>query len=124
MQIKVFYSWQSDHPGKLGKDFIRVALESAAKRVGADRQIEVVIDSDTQDVPGTPPINDVILKKIDAAAVFVADVTFVATSAAGKRIPNPNVMAEYGYALHAKGWNRILLAMNTAFGPPENLPFD
>jgi hypothetical protein len=124
MQIKVFYSWQNDHPGKLGKDFIRAALESAAKRVGADRQIEVVIDSDTQDVPGTPPINDVILKKIDAAEVFVADVTFVATSAAGKRIPNPNVMAEYGYALHAKRWNRILLAMNTAFGPPESLPFD
>lgn len=33
-------------------------------------------------------------------------------------------MGEYGYARKAKGLDRILLAMNTAFGPPEDLPFD
>ena len=50
--------------------------------------------------------------------------TFVATTEGGKLVPNPNVMGEYGYALSQKGTRRILLAMNTAFGPPEQLPFD
>lgn len=124
MQLKVFYSWQSDHPPKLGKEFIRVALEAAAARIKAARGIEVIVDSDTQGIPGTPPVNATILKKIEACDVFVGDVSIVAQTAEGKLVPNPNVMAEYGYALMAKGWERILLAMNTAFGPPKDLPFD
>jgi hypothetical protein len=124
MQLKVLYAWQSDHPEKLGKEFIRIALQEAADRIKAARGLDIQIDSDTQGVVGTPPVNDTILRKIDACHIFVGDMTFVAATDVGKQIPNPNIMAEYGYALKAKGWDRILLVMNTAFGSPENLPFD
>jgi hypothetical protein len=33
-------------------------------------------------------------------------------------------MAEFGYALHAKTHAALMPVMNTAFGPPEQLPFD
>jgi hypothetical protein len=41
--------------------------------------------------------------------------------------PNPNVQLEYGYALKARGNERIVAVMNTAYGPSEplaHLPFD
>jgi hypothetical protein len=50
--------------------------------------------------------------------------SFMAETTAGKLVPNPNVMGEYGFALRSKTVQRILLAMNTAFGPPDGLPFD
>jgi hypothetical protein len=31
---------------------------------------------------------------------------------------------EYGYALRAKTYTAMMPVMNTAFGPPEELPFD
>ena len=84
MALQVFYSWQSDHPSKVGKDFIRIALEDAAARTKASRGIDVVIDSDTQGIPGTPPVNDTILEKIHACDVFVADVSIMAQTTEGK----------------------------------------
>jgi hypothetical protein len=39
-------------------------------------------------------------------------------------MPNPNVLIELGYALKALGHASIIMVMNTAFGPLENLPFD
>ncbi|HEX7929617.1 MAG TPA: hypothetical protein VF470_01730, partial [Sphingomicrobium sp.] len=86
-------------------------------------EIALTIDSDTQGEPGTPPITDTVLKKIRACDIFLADMTFVAQTGE-KLIPNPNVMGEYGYALHAKGTRRILLVMNEAYGSPDELPFD
>lgn len=130
MRLTVFYSWQSDRPAKLCRDFIHIALREAAERLAARRDVDVVVDSDTQGVPGTPPITAVILEKIEASDVFVADMSFVAETAepteAGeaKLLPNPNVMGEFGYALSEKGWRRILLVMNEAYGPPKALPFD
>lgn len=124
MRLTVFYSWQSDRPSALCRQFIRIALDDAAKRLAARRSVEVIVDADTEGVPGTPPITETILQKIKACDVFVADVSFVAETAEGKRLPNPNVMGEFGYALSEKGWRRILLVMNTAFGPAGDLPFD
>lgn len=120
--LKLFYSWQMDRPSKLCRDFIRRALDEAAA-ILATKGFELQIDSDTKGVAGTPPITETILRKIRENHLFLADMTFVA-QAGDKLIPNPNVMGEYGYALHAKGSARILLVMNTAFGPPEKLPFD
>jgi hypothetical protein len=91
-----------------------------SKKIGAD----IFVDSDTQGVPGTPQITETILSKIRECDIFLADMTFVAETAGGKLIPNPNVMGEYGYARSAHGNECILLAMNTAFGPPDKLPFD
>jgi len=38
--------------------------------------------------------------------------------------PNPNVLIELGYAAKALGWDRLILVLNTAYGPPDELPFD
>jgi hypothetical protein len=43
---------------------------------------------------------------------------------AGKLVTNPNVMIEYGYALRAKSPSVMIPVMNTAYGPPKELPFD
>ena len=118
----IFYSWQSDRESQCCKNFIRIAADDAARRVGERLGVEVVIDADTEGVSGTPPISETFLKKIAACDLFLADMTFVGATDQGKPLPNPNVMGEYGYALRAKGFEWILLAMNTAFGPPE-IPF-
>lgn len=123
-KFRIFYSWQSDRPSQLCRQFIDIALRGAAEELSRTLGIAIEIDSDTQNEPGTPPITDTILRKIRECDAFVGDMTFVATTEGGKLVPNPNVMGEYGYALSRKGTRRILLAMNTAFGPPEQLPFD
>lgn len=125
-KIIVFYAWQSDRPTKVNRSFIRRALDEAAKRITGDASIgvDVLIDADTEGVVGTPPVTETILGKIAAADVFVPDLSFVAETDAGKLIPNPNVMIEYGYALHALTFKAMMPVMNTHFGPPESLPFD
>ncbi len=100
------------------------AADAAAARVGERLQVTLTVDADTEGIAGTPPISDTILRKIEKSDIFLADMTFIAESRNGRKIPNPNVMAEYGYALKCKGSDRMLLAMNTFFGPPDELPFD
>lgn len=129
---KVFFSWQADRPGKTGRHLIHAALEDAVNAILAKAEIEdadrddIHVDSDTRGVAGTPPIFDTILKKIDAATAFVADVTFVGERADGRKMPNPNVMIEYGWALRAITWQRLIGVMNTFYGDPAKfaLPFD
>jgi hypothetical protein len=91
----------------------------------------LALDSDTQGVAGSPDIVATILKKIEEAAVFVADVTPIAVSTAGERkrpkhVANPNVLIELGYAKKALTADRIIQVWNTAFTGcgPDDLPFD
>jgi len=125
-KITAFYAWQSDTPRNVNRDFTDIALKDAAHRITDDPSLPVAIhiDSDTEGVPGTPPATETILKKIQDCDLFIPDVTFVARTEAGKYVPNPNVMAEFGYALLAKTHSAIITIMNTAFGPPGELPFD
>lgn len=125
-KITIFYAWQSDRPSKINRHFIRKALDDAAKRLTEDPSlsIDVVVDADTEGVVGTPPVTETILQKIGAADIFLPDFTFVAEADAGKLIPNPNVMIEYGYALRALTFKAMMPVMNTHFGRPEKLPFD
>jgi len=120
----VFYSWQSDRPPNVTRGLIRDALDDAAARVVFSLAEPVRIDAATEGVPGTPNIGETLFRKIDDAAVFVADVTFIGRGDEGKWLSNPNVLAETGYAAARLGWDRILLVMNTHFGPPNELPFD
>src|SRR6478735_4280539 len=126
----VFYSWQSDLPNPVNRGFILHALERAAKTIRNDDSIEVepVIERDTQNVPGSPQIADAIFNKIASADVFVADVSFIVNGRQRRKnrrpCPNPNVLVELGFAARALGWDRIVLVMNTHFGPIERLPFD
>jgi hypothetical protein len=127
----VFFSWQADTPTRTGRNFLHNVLEDACRALGSDSGIDeahrdLAVDSDTQGVAGHPPIVETIFKKIDAASVFVADMTFVAERPDGGRSPNPNVLIEYGWALKSRGHERILCVMNTAHGEPSGdaLPFD
>jgi hypothetical protein len=123
----IFYSWQSDHPAT--RSFVRAALGLAAERASARVEDSIRVDSGTQGIPGTPAIADTIFRRIDDAAVFVADVTFIGKSDKKsdhgdlKRLPGPNVLVELGYAIARLGWERIVLVMNIEFGPAERLPF-
>jgi hypothetical protein len=126
MKANVFYSWQSDRLNSTNRGLIQDALEGAIKDLKEDAEIAVepVIDRDTMGVAGSPDIGLTILAKIDAAVAFIGDVSFVATDVADDPVPNPNVLIELGYAMKALGHGRIVMVMNTAFGPPEKLPFD
>lgn len=123
----IFYSWQSDLKGSGNRYFIQEALENAADEMGGDSGLNVqpIIDRDTFGVAGSPHIRDAVFGKIDKAAVFVADVTPIVVLGDKQRpMPNPNVLFELGYAVKALGWSQIVLVMNTAYGIPEEVPFD
>jgi len=132
MKHKIFFSWQSDTQTKSGRNLVERALDRAIGAIGLDTEVEEAIreglelDKDTKGISGSPPIVETIFKKIDAAAVFVADLTFAGRRPDGAPIPNPNVLIEYGWALKALGHGRIVAVMNTAFGNPsdEQMPFD
>ncbi|HWY75349.1 MAG TPA: hypothetical protein VN281_07015, partial [Verrucomicrobiae bacterium] len=140
-RLTVFYSWQSDTPSSLNRNFIEKALHAALEQLRSDATVEMPerggtleLDKDTQGVPGSPPIVETILQKISECTVFVADLTFVGESAAGlvrpgesiRCFPNPNVLIEYGYALRCHGHQALIGIMNRGFGKPDSasLPFD
>src|SRR5271166_1607802 len=88
---------------------------------------QISVDRDTLDVPGSPPILETIFAKIDRAAIFLSDLTYVAERVGGGgRTPNPNVCIEHGYALKVLSWRRVIAVMNAAMGHPDQheLPFD
>ena len=128
----IFFSWQSDRPTLTGRNFIERALKDALKRISADATVqdaprgELLVDRDTLNVPGSPPIFETILTKIEEAVIFVPDLTFVGVRESGRPMPNPNVLIEYGYALSQHGHPRIIAIMNAAYGEPkpENMPFN
>jgi hypothetical protein len=126
MQRTVFYSWQSDLPNATNRGFIQRALEEAVVMLAGDAEVgvEPVVERDTQNVPGAPDIALTILRKVAASDVFVADVSLVTPRSAKRAAPNPNVLIELGYALHALGEDRVILVCNRAFGKVERLPFD
>jgi len=108
---------------------IEKALERAVERISRDIGVEeavrdLEVDRDTKGEPGSPPIFETILAKIDRTAVFVPDLTFVGTRASGQPTPNPNVLIEYGYALKSLTHSQIVGVMNIAHGRPDDLPFD
>ena len=117
---KVFYSWQSDLPNSTNRGFIEKALNNAAKAIRNDDSIkvELAIDRDTQDVPGSPDIPSAIVEKIEKSQIFVCDVSIINKRSKFRKTPNPNVLFELGYAIKTLGLERIVMVMNTAFGKP------
>jgi len=140
--MKVFWSWQSDTPGKIGRHLVRDAIKDAIAVLKQPQDIEepwerearesLDIDHDRKGVSGTPDLAPTILEKITKAAVFVGDVTLVGeipssddgTKKKGKKLINSNVAIEYGFALSALSYNRVLIVQNIHFGDREELPFD
>lgn len=122
--MKIFYSWQLWSPPKTNRYFIEEAIKKAIAQVGKNLEIEMELDRDTKGLPGTPAIADSIFAKIEQCDLFLCDLTFVTPKTARKRIPNPNVLLELGYAVSKLGWERIILVINNEYGDPRKLPFD
>lgn len=142
--MKVFWSWQSDTPGKTGRFFVRDCLLAAIEEIKQHNDIvepteretrdSVHLDSDRQGVPGSPDLANLIFQKIDASEVFIADVTPVSRISARKRPDgsrsvrklnmNPNVAIELGYALKSRGSENVLMILNEHYGKRQSLPFD
>jgi hypothetical protein len=113
-------------PNNTNRSFIEQALETAVRVIRTDETIAVepVIDRDTAGVAGSPEIANTIFGKIAASAIFVADVSIVNSGSRKRRMPNPNVLIELGFALRALGSERVVMVMNSHFGGPDSLPFD
>ncbi|MBY5421049.1 hypothetical protein [Rhizobium leguminosarum] len=131
MTHHIFFSWQSDTHNAVGRSMTEACLERAIGLLQADADVdladrELAIDKDTLHVPGSPAIAETIYDKIDRAAVFLSDLTYVALRPNGGGIPNPNVLIEHGWALKSLSSRRVISVMNTALGDPEQheLPFD
>ena len=132
MELTIFYAWQNDTPKQVNRYLIREMLNIVSKSIRNDASVEDSprLDHDTLGVSGTPEITSTIFSKIKRCAVFVADVTFVGASLSttasreGKRLPNPNVMLELGFASATVGWERIIVVMNEHYGPAEQQIFD
>lgn len=115
----VFFSWQSDLPRETNRGFIEDALESAIAANAGGTPIELArLDRD----PGAPNLGAAIFGKIATASAFVADISIVNRTT--RPTPNPNVLVELGYALHALGEERIILLFNLAHGELSEVPFD
>lgn len=118
---KVFFSWQSDTESKAGLLLIREALGQAIQRLNLDLEL----DEATRNQPGSQILFETIRQKIESCAIFVPDLTFIGQSQDGrKKLPNSNVLVEYGYALANLAEERILPVMNLYFGGIDQLPFD
>lgn len=126
--MKVFWSWQSDHPGKISRHFVREALEEAIVALQQDPDIQEAardaeLDHDRKGVPGSPDLANVILNKIGQSDAFVADVTPVGNvlGNTNKRLINSNVAIELGYALSALSDRALLMILNEAYGTRDDL---
>jgi hypothetical protein len=137
--MKVFWAWQADTPGKIGRHFVREALEEAIERLKQPKDIEeppeesrrsdLHLDHDTKGLKGAPEVAHEIFKKIEASTVVVADVTPIGTAPAEEGQPpkplmNANVAIELGYAFGKLGTDCFLPVLNLAYGDVESLPFD
>lgn len=127
-KISVFYSWQSDLLDATNRQAIRGALRNAASKIESENilSLNITIDEATRNEPGSPNIPQTILDKISNSDIFVCDITTInSKSDMERKVPNPNVMYELGFAVSQLGWGRIILLFNTEFGCfPEDTPFD
>ncbi len=132
MEYPVFYSWQNDLPKKCNRTFIREALDEAVRNVTSEGQVEDSprVDSGMEGIAGSPEVASVMFDKIDRCALFVADTSLVGAIVPAspddetKKVPNPNVSLEMGYAAARIGWDRIICVMNERYGLRKELPFD
>lgn len=126
-QYTLFFSWQNDR--KDTRSVINAALREAKAALEADG-IELVVDQDTRNRTGKRNIDAEVLDKIRRCDIFLADLTPVVTYTPAperhdlpKHMPNSNVMYEYGYALHAKGENRMLVLASLNKDDDEHIEF-
>lgn len=120
----VFYAWQSDLPPKVNRRAILNALNEAAGNLEEELGGRILVDEATRGVSGSPYIPQKIFDKIRSSDAIIADVSTVCRDISGRTTANPNVTFELGYAVAHLGWDRVVLLLNSNFGPVEDLPFD
>jgi SAM-dependent methyltransferase len=130
----LFYSWQSDRPGDLCKDFIEEAFRIAIlKRKESNEQRNDEWINPRSDITkrgvGMLDIPAEILESLSTSDVVVADITPVTVIPAtptreAKACANSNVLFEVGYALHAITYERIILVENEYYGSDSLAIFD
>ena len=91
----VFCSWQPDLPGSSNRAFLESILELLPVTI-VDRN------------------SDRTLSQIEDAALMVADLSTL----------SPKVLFELGYAVHALGWERVVLLFNLAQGNISEIPLE
>ena len=124
MARTIFYSWQNDLEGRTHRYFIEKCLKKALKDLEKEASIYMSYDRDTQGVNGSPDITATIFEKIDKSVLFICDVSIVNSNDKGRKMPNPNVLVELGYAASKLGWDRIICLFDGNTGSIEDLPFD
>ena len=137
--IKLFWSWQSETPQRIGRILVRDALREAIEQLKITAEIDEperdapMIDHDPERTSGGVGPVRAILKGIDAADVFVADVTAIGKVGSGAdiqaenvghRLVNSNVAMELGYALRALSELKLIVVFNAHYGWQDELPFD
>ena len=126
MKNYVFYSWQSDLPNNNNRSFIESCIKDALRELNLAEiyNVEYSIDKDTMNETGTPHITETIFSKIDKSTFFIADISIINNSYNKRKMPNPNVLIELGYAAKTLGWTRVICIYNTDYGVYDDLPFD
>lgn len=124
----VFFSWQSDVPEN--SDFLRSFIKSSIKKFETTQNVYVLYDEASRSVVGSQKVEEVILEKIRACDVFIADITPITkieTEEGEKKriklLPNPNVAFELGYAMHCLAMEQVLIVLPTGISHGQ-LPFD
>lgn len=124
----VFYSWQSDLPQESNQKAIRAVLRTIFTEVESEiDNISLLLDEATRDTAGSPDIPATIFEKITVADIFVCDLTTINSYVLEeqRKVSNPNVLIELGYAVATVGWDRIIMLFNKNHGNfPNDLPFD
>ena len=124
----VFFSWQSDVPKN--SDFLRSFIKSSIKKFETTQNVNVLYDEASRSVVGSQKVEEVILEKIRACDVFIADITPITRIETEegeknriKLLPNPNVAFELGYAMHCLPMEQVLMVLPTGISHGQ-LPFD
>lgn len=124
----VFFSWQSDIPEN--SDILRSFIKVSIKNLETTHHVNVLYDEASRSVVGSQKVEEVILKKIRACDIFIADITPITrieTEEEKKKriklLPNPNVAFELGYAMHCLPMEQVLIVLSSGI-PHDQLPFD
>jgi hypothetical protein len=137
--MKVFFSWQSDTPARIGKNFLRDSLKEAVEQLKLQASVEEGrrfsrdAGADEAQSEGSPGELKALLKNISEAATLIADVTPLGQSL--KSVDNPEAKAvrkfidsdvafEAGYATHVLGDRKVVLLFNAHYGWHDDLPLN
>lgn len=121
----IFFSWQSDLPNSDNRNFIEDVIKKSIKELNQnDFSLALSIDKDTNQLAGSPDIANSILTKISKSSAFIADISIINDNSSDRKMPNPNVLFELGYAVKQLGWENVICLFNTDSGSLEELPFD